>query len=137
MIYWEYARCKHIKMELKFHIFRKIQNILKKSIFEHFFRTRKSKNSVFRGSAAQLEILEKIAKNRKSVRGGRVSWENHPKHFFRSSAGPCGQNESYTNFVRPFPKKLLFGEVSSFLVNFPEIPFWSMCGYVISPMKNY
>ena len=134
--YWECARCKYTKMELKYHIFWKNQNILKKSIFEHFFRTRKSKNSVFRGSAAQLEILVKFEKNHKSVRGGRVSCGNHPKPFFRSLGGPCGQNESYTSPVRPFSKKLCCGEVGPFLSDFPEIAFWSLCGYVTSREKK-
>ena len=123
-------------MELKYRIFWKIQNILKKSIFEHFFRTRRSKNSVFRGSAAQLEILVNIEKNRKSVRGGRVSCGNHPKPFFRSLGGPCGQNESYTSLVRPFSKKLCFCEVGPFLADFSKIPFWSICGYLISQEKK-
>ena len=123
-------------MELKYRIFWKNQNILKKSIFEHFFRTRKSKNSVFRGSVAELEIIEKIKKNRKSVRRGWVSWGNHPKPFFQSLGGLCGQYESYTSLVRPFSKKLFFCEVRAFLADFPEIAFWSICGYVTSPRGN-
>ena len=123
-------------MELKYHIFWEFQNILKKSIFEHFFRTRKSKNSVFRGSVMLLGILKKIEKNRKSVRGGRASCGNHPKPIFWSLGGPCGQNESYTSLVRPFSKKLCFCEVGPFLADFPEIPFWSICGYVTSREKK-
>ena len=86
--YWRYARCKYAKMELKYHIFWEKYETWKKSIFEHFFRTRKSKNSVFWGSEVEVEILEKIEKNRKLIRGGRVSWGNHPKPFFRSLGGP-------------------------------------------------
>ena len=84
--------------------FGKFMKLKKKSIFEHFFWTRKSKNSVFRGSVAELEIIEKIEKNRKSVRRGWVSWGNHPKPFFQSLGGLCGQYESYTSLVRPFSK---------------------------------
>ena len=136
MICWEYARCKYTKMELKYHIFWKNYEIEKKSIFEHFFRTRKSKNSVFRGSAAQLEILEKIEKNRESVRRGWVSCGNHPKLIFWSLGGLCGQNKSYTSLIGPFSKKLCFYEVGPFLADFLEIAFWSICGYVTSPRGN-
>ena len=116
--------------------FGKIMKLKKKSIFEYFFRTRKSKNSVFRGSVVHLEILEKIEKNHKSVRKGRESWGNRPKHFFRSLGGPCGQKESYTSLVRPFAKKLYFCEVGSFLADFFEISLWSICGSVILREKN-
>ena len=81
-------------MELKYPIFWKNYEIEKKSIFEHFFRTWKSKNTVFRGFVVHLEISEKIEKNHKSVRKGRESWGNRPKPFFQSLGGPCGQKES-------------------------------------------
>ena len=121
--YWEYAKCKYTKMELKYHSFWEKYEIWKKSIFEHFFRTRKSKNSVFRGSEVEVEILEKIEKNRESVRGGRVSCGNHPKPIFWSLGGPCEQNESYTSLVRSFSKKLCFCEVWPFLADFPKSTF--------------
>ena len=123
-------------MELKYRIFWKNQNILKKSIFEHFFRTRKSKNSVFRGSVVLLGILKKIEKNRKSARGSRVSWGNLPKSIFLSLGGLCGQYESYTSLVRPFPMKLCFCEVGAFSADFPETRFWPMCRYVTSREKK-
>ena len=123
-------------MELKYHIFGNFKQILKKLFFEHFFRTRKSKNSVFRGSVAEVEISRKILEICKSAQGGRTSCGNRPKPIFWSLGGPCGQNESYTSLTRPFSKKLSFGEVGAFLADLSEIPFWSVCGYVTSREKK-
>ena len=109
---------------------------LKKFNFRTFFPYSSGWKICFRGSTSQIEILEKIEKNRKSVREGRESWGNHSKPIFRSLGGPCGQNESYTSLVRPFPMKLCFGEVGAFLADFPETRFWSICGYVISREKK-
>ena len=123
-------------MELKYRSFWEKYETWKKSIFEHFFRTRKSKNSVFEDPWPRSKFPKKSRKNHKSARGGRISWGNHPKPIFWSLGGPCGHNESYTSPVRPFSKKLCFCEVGPFLADFPEIPFWSICGYVISQEKN-
>ena len=89
-----------------------------------------------RKSRAGRLILEKFEKNRKLIRGGRVSWGNHPKPIFWSLGGPCGQYESYTSLARPFSTKLCCSEVKTFLADFLEIAFWSMCGYVISREKK-
>ena len=109
---------------------------MKKSIFEHFFLCSESKYSVFEDLWPRSKFTKKSRKSYKSARGGRISWGNHPKPIFWSLGGPCGQNESYTSLKRPFSKKLCFGEVRAFLADFPEIAFWSMCGYVISREKN-
>ena len=116
--------------------FRGKYEIWKKSIYEHFFRTRKSKNSVFWGSTGQLEILEKMRNiTNRFVEVGQVV-ETTPNLFFRSWGGICGQNELYTSPVRSFSKKLYFCEVGSFLADFLEISLWSICGSVISREKN-
>ena len=82
------------------------------------------------------EISEKIGKFRKSARRGRASCGNHPKPVFWSLGGPCDQNEAYTSLVRPFLKKLGAREVGPFLAEFPEMTFWSICGYGPSATKN-
>ena len=105
----------------------------------HFFifsLTRAVEKSVFKDPPPASKFPKKILKNHESGRGGRVSCGNHPKPIFWSLGGPCDQKESYTSLIRPFSKKLCFGEVGAFLVDFPEIPFWSMCGYVISQEKK-
>ena len=134
--YWRYARCEYTKLELKFHIFWKIQNFLKNFDFRSFFRTLKSKKSLFFDIGCPGEISEKIENFRKSRLRGRTSCGNHPKPVFWSLGGPCDQNEAYTSLVRPFLKKLWAREVGAFLADFPEIPFWPVCGYVISPKGN-
>ena len=110
---------------------------MKKNYFSIIFSDSEVKKIVILRSVVRIEISEKIEKNRKSVRGGRASCGNHPKPVFGSLGGPCDQNEPYTSLVRPFLKKLCGREVGAFLSDFPEIPFWSMCGYVMSPFKNY
>ena len=116
--------------------FWKVSKHFEKINFRTFFSDSEVQELGFRGSAAHLEILEKSEKNRKSVRGWRTNGGNHPKPIFWSLGGPCGQNEPYTNLVRPFSMKLCFCEVGPFLADFLEISFWSICVSVISREKN-
>ena len=54
---------------------------------------------------------------------------NHPKPVFWSLGGPCDQNEAYTSLARPFLTKLGLREVGPFLAEFPDMAFWSRCGF--------
>ena len=77
-------------------------------------------------SVAQIEIYKKIENfTNRAVEAGQVA-ETTPKPVFWSLGGPCDQNESYTSLVRPFLKKLGAREVGAFLVDFPEMTFWSV-----------
>ena len=60
MNYWEYARCKYTILELKYSSFWKNQNFGWKSIFEYFFRTLKSKKSIFWGFQKKSRFRRKI-----------------------------------------------------------------------------
>ena len=136
-IYWESARSKYTKMELKYHSFKENLEILWKSFLKIFFGLESSKNRIFKTCG----ILRKSQKNRKisKIEPGRPGMLRNRSEtiFFWTLGGPCGQNESYTNSVRPFFMMLYNSEVGPLLTDFPEILFSSICVHMTWVIKNY
>ena len=82
LIYWEYARCEYTILELKFHIFWKIQKMWKKINFRSFFRTLKSKKSLFKKPRPRPKFPKKSQNfANRPVEAGQVA-ETTPNLFF-------------------------------------------------------
>ena len=107
-------------MQLKFHIFTDSNVFAWKSFLKKIFEVQSWGTRFFGILSLDRNFAKKTSKNRIMTSGGRISCGIHPNLIFSSLGFPCGQNESYTSFIRPFLMIFYSCEVGPLLTEFPR-----------------